>query len=123
MLDRGLIFVSKNTTINLRVDSEVKEQAGEILASLGLTLSEAFNLMLHQVRIVRGLPFEIKQRLPTELNDGYGSYICEYGHVHDYSKFDFAAVEREIADPNTKRYSNLEEMWADLTAEGDDAEV
>jgi DNA-damage-inducible protein J len=115
--------VSKNTTINLRVDSEVKERAGEILASLGLTLSEAFNLMLHQVNIVRGLPFEVKQRLPIELNDGYGSYICEYGHVHDYSKFDFDAVEREIADPNTKRYSNLEEMWADLTAEGDDAEV
>lgn len=109
--------MSKNTTINLRVDSEVKEQAEEILSSLGLTLSEAFNLMLHQVRIVRGLPFEIKQRLPMELNDGYGSYICEYGHVHDYSKFDFEMVEREIANPNTKVYNNLDEMWADLNAE------
>lgn len=109
--------MSKNTTINLRVDSEVKEQAGEILASLGLTLSEAFNLLLHQIRIVRGLPFEIKQRLPFELNDERGSYICEYGHVHDYSKFDFEAVEREIADPNTKKYSNLDEMLVDLSAE------
>ena len=84
--------MSKNATINLRVDRRVKDQAGEILANLGLTLSEAFNLMLHQVRIVRGLPFEIKQRLPIELNDGFGSYICEYGHIHDYSKFDFEAV-------------------------------
>jgi len=86
--------VPKNTTINLRVDSEVKEQAKEILSSLGLTLSEAFNLMLHQVRIAHGLPFEVKQRLPVELNDGNGSYICAFGHVHDYSKFDFDAVER-----------------------------
>ena len=107
----------KNTTINIRVDKEVKDQAGEILASLGLTLSEAFNLMLHQVRIVRGLPFEIKHRLPIELNDGYGSYICELGHVHDYSRFDFEAVEREIADPNTKVYDNVDDMWADLNAE------
>jgi len=76
----------ENTTINLRVDAEVKEQAGEILASLGLSLSQAFNLMLHQVRVARGLPFEIKQRLPLELNDGHGSYICEYGYIHDYSK-------------------------------------
>jgi addiction module RelB/DinJ family antitoxin len=113
----------KNTTINLRVDKEVKEQAGEILASLGLTLSEAFNLMLHQVRIVRGLPFEIKQRLPIELNDGFGSYICEYGHVHNYSKFDFEAVEREIADPNTKVYDTVEEMWADLNSEEEKADV
>ena len=44
--------MAKNTTINLRVDSEVKEQAAEILATLGLTLSEAFNLLLHQVRKV-----------------------------------------------------------------------
>ncbi len=113
----------KNMTINLRVDSEVKEQAGEILASLGLTLSEAFNLLLHQVRIVRGLPFEIKQRLPIELNDGYGSYICEYGHVHDYSKFDFDAVEREIADPNAKKYNSVEELLADLNAEQEDVEI
>ena len=93
--------MSKNATINLRVDSEVKDQAGEILASLGLTLSEAFNLLLHQVRIVRGLPFEVKQRLPIELNDGHGSYVCEFGHVHDYGKSDFAAAERkdELAGP------------------------
>ena len=115
--------MAKNVTINLRVDSEIKEQAGAILSSLGLTLSEAFNLLLHQVRIVRGLPFEIKQRLPVELNDGHDSYICEYGHVHDYSKFDFDAVEREIADPNTKTYNSAEEMWADLRAEDDDGEI
>jgi len=58
--------MAKNTTINLRVDSEVKEEAGEILMSLGLTLSQAFNLLLHQVRIVRGLPFEIRQHKPPE---------------------------------------------------------
>ncbi|MDR2558860.1 MAG: type II toxin-antitoxin system RelB/DinJ family antitoxin [Oscillospiraceae bacterium] len=113
----------KNTTINLRVDSEVKEQAGEILAELGMTLSEAFNLMLHQVRIVRGLPFEIKQRLPYELNDGYGSYVCEFGHIHNYSKFDFEAVEREIKNPSTKIYNNTGEMWADIHAEGDNAQI
>lgn len=107
----------KNTTINLRVDAEVKEQAGEILGSLGLTLSEAFNLLLHQVRIVRGLPFEIKQRLPLELNDGHGSYICEYGHIHDYKKFDFDLTESEISDQNSKLYKNLDEMWADIKAE------
>ncbi|MCL2216840.1 MAG: type II toxin-antitoxin system RelB/DinJ family antitoxin [Defluviitaleaceae bacterium] len=106
--------MAKNTTINLRVDSVIKEQAGEILASLGLTLSEAFNLMLHQVRLVRGLPFEVKQRLPVELNDGHGSYICEYGHLHDYSKLNLDAVEREIASPDTKIYDTPDEMWTDL---------
>ena len=51
--------MAKNATINLRVNSEVKEQAGEILDAMGLTFSEAFNLMLHQVRIQRCLPFDL----------------------------------------------------------------
>ena len=51
--------MSKNTTINLRVDAEVKKQAGEILGAMGLTFSEAFNLMLHQIRLRRALPFEV----------------------------------------------------------------
>ena len=114
-----MVVMPKNTTINLRVDSDVKEQAVEILNSLGLTLSEAFNLLLHQVRITRGLPFEVKQRLPMELNDGYGSYICEYGHVHDYKKLNFDLVESEINDTNNKLYDDLNEMWADIESKND----
>ncbi len=115
--------MAKTTTINLRVDSEVKEQAKEILDSLGLTLSDAFNLMIHQIKLVKGLPFEVKQRLPIELNDGHGSYICEYGHVHDYSKFNFDVVEQEIADPKVKSYTNLEELWTDLNAEDEHDQI
>ena len=51
--------MSKNTTINLRVDSEVKEQSGKILDAMGLTFSDAFNLLLHQIKIQRALPFDV----------------------------------------------------------------
>ena len=51
--------MNKNTTINLRVNAEVKEQAGAILNAMGLTFSDAFNLLLHQVRIQRSLPFDV----------------------------------------------------------------
>ena len=51
--------MSKNTTINIRVNAEVKEQAGLILDAMGLSFSDAFNLMLHQVRIQRSLPFNV----------------------------------------------------------------
>ena len=51
--------MNKNTTINLRVNAEVKEQAGVILDAMGLSFSDAFNLLLHQVRIQRSLPFEV----------------------------------------------------------------
>ena len=51
--------MSKNTTINLRLDSDVKEQAGKILDTMGLTFSDAFNLLLHQIKIQRALPFDV----------------------------------------------------------------
>jgi len=51
--------MNKNTTINLRVNSEVKEQAGVILDAMGMTFSDAFNMLLHQIRIQRSLPFEV----------------------------------------------------------------
>ena len=53
------MIMNKNTTINLRVNAEVKEQAGVILDAMGLSFSDAFNLLLHQVRIQRSLPFEV----------------------------------------------------------------
>ncbi|MCL2054053.1 MAG: hypothetical protein FWG90_06390 [Oscillospiraceae bacterium] len=55
-----------------------------------------------------------------ELNDGHGSYVCSYGHTHDYSKFDFDEVEQEIAAPSTKKYGSLKEMWNDIYLEETD---
>jgi len=51
--------MTKNTTINLRVNTEVKEQAGMILNAMGLSFSDAFNLLLHQIKIQRNLPFDV----------------------------------------------------------------
>jgi len=85
-----------------------------------ITINQYIALMLDQVRTEEGLPPELRACLPLELNDGKGSYICEYGYVHDYSNFDFDAVEREINDPNTKTYSCYKEMIADIMAEDDD---
>jgi len=51
--------MAKNTTINIRVNAEVKEQVGEILDTMGLSFSDAFNLLIHQIRIHHRLPFPI----------------------------------------------------------------
>jgi len=45
--------------VNLRVNSDVKEQAGKVLDAMGLSFSDAFNLLLHQIKIQRSLPFDL----------------------------------------------------------------
>lgn len=74
-------------TIQIRVDDNMKTAADSLFASLGLDTSTAVRMFIAAALDSRGIPFEIKKRNQhIELSDGYGSYICQYGHLHDYSK-------------------------------------
>jgi len=55
-----VIIMAKNDTIHVRVDENVKLNAEKTLAMLGLTISEAVNMMLRQVNLTGGLPFQVK---------------------------------------------------------------
>lgn len=52
-------------TTSIKLDPTVKHEAQAIFAQLGLTLGEAVNLFLNQVRLNKGLPFELK--IPNDL--------------------------------------------------------
>lgn len=91
----------------VRINDKIKEEVMPILDDLGLSLSEAINIFLHQIKLNNGIPFILKRKGYIELNDGHGSYICEYGHLHDYSKIDFDEI---IKDTDGKNYNNVEEL-------------
>ena len=50
----------KNETLHIRVNGDVKSSAENTLNMLGLSISEAVNMLLYQISLVGGLPFEIK---------------------------------------------------------------
>lgn len=47
-------------SINIRVDDEIKKQASNLFAELGLDMSTAVNVFLRQSINKNGLPFEVK---------------------------------------------------------------
>lgn len=98
----------------VRINDNIKKEIMPILEDLGISLSEAINIFLHQIKLNNGIPFELKRRGIVELNDGYGSYICEYGHLHDYSKIDFEEIEK---DTDGKTYNNVDELMKELEGE------
>jgi len=49
-----------NVTTSIRMDSDVKKAATELLNDLGLDLSSAVNIFLKQVILQGGLPFQVK---------------------------------------------------------------
>lgn len=50
----------KSSTITLRVDKELKEDADKVLKSLGITISTAFDMYLQQIVLTNSIPFELK---------------------------------------------------------------
>jgi DNA-damage-inducible protein J len=75
--------------LQVRVDDKLKAAADSVFSSMGLDTSTAVRMFLTAAVETRSLPFEVKSRVGAiELFDGNGSYVCEYGHVHDYSRLD-----------------------------------
>ena len=82
---------------NFRIDSELSNQANKLLEGLGLSMSQAISMFLRQVVLQQGLPFEVK-------------YPKRSGELLDAIE----EAKRLEADPKTKRYTDMNEMWADL---------
>jgi DNA-damage-inducible protein J len=54
----------RDAYINARVDRRLKTQAEKILRSLGVSTSDLVTMLLRQVVLTRGVPFDV--RLPNE---------------------------------------------------------
>jgi DNA-damage-inducible protein J len=88
------------TPTQVRIDSDVKQDATALFARLGLDMSSAVNLFLHQCVLRGGLPFAVE--------------------VPQYSKqtLDAMTEARRISrDPDIKGYTSMEELKAALESD------
>ena len=85
------------TNLNIRTDKEIKDQAEIIFNELGLNMTTAINMFLRSTIREHGIPFELKLDIPNETT---------LEAIKEGKKL--------INDPKTKRYSNLEDLKADL---------
>lgn len=59
--------VKKSAEVRSRIEPDLKEKSTELLASLGLEMSDAIRLFLRQVVEVQGLPFEVRKPNATTI--------------------------------------------------------
>ena len=86
------------TSMNIRMDSEVKRKAQQVFAELGLDTTTAVNLFLRQVIRTQSIPFELKTEIPNE------ETIAAIEEVRQMKK-----------NPSMgKRYYDVDEMMEDL---------
>ena len=85
------------TPTQIRIDSNIKREATALFSNLGLDMSSAVNLFLHQCVLRGGLPFAVE--------------------VPQYSEKTLKAMAeaRKISrDPDIKGYDSMEELNAAL---------
>ena len=91
-----LLWLAINTTYNIRIDKQVREQADALYKSMGLTLSSAVNLFLTQ-SVIQG-------RLPIS------EVIAEPSYA-DALLRDAAEIDKKIANGTAKVYASPEKMF------------
>ena len=90
-------MAGNTTNISIRMDADLKAQADELFAELGMSLSTAFNIFVRQSLREGGLPFEVKLDRP---NKETVAAMLE--------------AERIAKDPSVKGYDNVEEALREL---------
>jgi addiction module RelB/DinJ family antitoxin len=98
--------------MHIRVNPEIKANVEPILAAIGLSFSDVFNLTLNQIYLKRRIPFELSAIQLTE--NGYTSEF-ETNVLADAEEM-YAAV----ANGTAKLYKNAEELFTDMDLEDND---
>ena len=62
---RRVIAVAATAFVRARIDEEVKNEASEVLAAMGLTISDAVRISLTRIAKEKALPFDL--RMPNKL--------------------------------------------------------
>lgn len=83
-----------NALVQARIDGHIKEEAATVLATMGLTVSDAVRLMLTRVAHEKALPFE-----PLVPNQ------------------ETIAAMRDAREGRVKRFDNVDDLLADLDAD------
>ena len=84
--------MSKTATIRARIEPGLKTEVDDILNQLGLTASETVQLLYRQIKLHRGLPFDV--RIPNALT--------------------VRTLNASKAGKNVRRFGSKKELFADL---------
>lgn len=92
--------VKADTSMTIRMNKDVKQRAQQVFADLGMDMTTAINVFLRQAIYYNGFPFDVRFETPNAVTLA----AMEEG-------------ERMINDPNAKRFSSVEELFAELDEE------
>ena len=103
---------TRSSGMHIRVNPEIKTSVEPILAAIGLSFSDVFNLTLRQIYLKRKLPFELSS-----------IQLTENGYTPEFEAELLAEAEEcysAVAKGTAKLYKNAAELRAALDADDDE---
>ena len=83
--------MEKTTTLNLRVNLDVKRRAEEILSQIGIPMSTEIDIYLRQIAMNGGIPFAVKlPKVPMSVN----SDLMTIDDIHAMLKEGYSDIEK-----------------------------
>lgn len=96
--DKGMVIIVATTVpTQIRIDRNIKKEASALFANLGMDMSGAINLFLHQCVMRKGIPFAI-----------------EMPHYSEHTLQAMAEARRISVDPDVPSYDNMNDLKKDL---------
>ena len=68
-----MAITTTKARLNLSIDSELKQEVGEVLKEIGLDYTTAINLYFNKIRRDRKIPFELEARKNLTVDEFLGS--------------------------------------------------
>ncbi len=84
--------MTKTAVITTRIEPEIKQEAENILAQLGIAMSQAMSMYIRQLVLQRGLPFRVQ--IPNQET--------------------MAAIQESKNPENLPVFDNLDDLFEDL---------
>ncbi|MCL2080384.1 MAG: type II toxin-antitoxin system RelB/DinJ family antitoxin [Oscillospiraceae bacterium] len=103
---------TRSSGMHIRVNPEIKSQVEPILAAIGLSFSDVFNLTLRQIYLKKRVPFDLS-----------AVELTENGYTAQFEAEVLAEAEElyaAVADGTAKVYKNSAEMFAQWDKEDEE---
>lgn len=97
--------MAKIATLSIRIEPKAKIRAEKIFAKLGISLSEAVNLFIHQSIIDRALPFQPRAERPEIPDDETVAALRE---------IEQATADERTGKRRSRKFKSAKELFADL---------
>ena len=96
------------TSVNLRIDKELKRQAEELFDKLGINMTTAMNIFLRQAVREQGIPFRLSAAVNYDDIEPYKPDIAGHRSYQEYVIDNLRQSDMKVAEGSMSYYTESE---------------